>query len=503
MQLSLLTYSNPKTYRNLIVLIVISLMILITIYTIKNKKSALRTMVLFIGLLLIIPFVVYADCKYDILISSKIILEGNDPKSVPTGPYYNINKDKYYDILDDAVSSARSNQTIKVLEDTQETQSVTVSESLTGLKIDLNGNNINYEYTGAENTIINNGELEILNSSDEEGAIYANAKFMNNNILIVKENARVYALGRVVDNAGTLYVQGGDISGDDGPAIYNTGTVYMSGGSAGAYSVGLDNYNKAVITGGNIGATHGINNHENSSLEISGDDTRIAGTTYGIASSGILNINGGEITSTATAILNNGQATISNATITASSSSRSYNPIGINNNTGGTLIFNSGKIIVNATSDSREAVGINNKGTATILGGTIYSFSLTMNYGIGIQCEGTTTVLGGTITGRHKGINIISGGTLTLGKDDNNVDISSPTITAECNPRKVYEAEFAIYNSGGTFNYYDGLLKAAAYIDRPTDTSYIISGTITNLPNGYIVKKEANDGIVTAYLERE
>ena len=68
---------------------------------------------------------------------------------------------------------------------------------------------------------------------------------------------------------------------------------------------------------------------------------------------------------------------------------------------------------------------------------------------------------------KYNAVDIASDATFTLGEDDRNVSILTPIIDA---------AEVGVKNNGGTFNYYDGILKGRSTSDGTT----VIEGEITN-----------------------
>ena len=111
--------SNPNTSPNIMIIIIFLLLILAITGITKTKKISLLLITI-----LLIPIYIYAECRYDINISSKILIEGNDPNATEDGPYYNINKDKHYRILNNAFKSARDNQKIIVLEDVEANNTV-------------------------------------------------------------------------------------------------------------------------------------------------------------------------------------------------------------------------------------------------------------------------------------------------------------------------------------------------------------------------------------------
>ena len=118
------------------------------------------------------------------------------------------------------------------------------------VKLDLNGYSLSHSYSyGSNGNVIGvspEGNLTILDTSDSKAGQISGGK-----------NSNGYAGG--IDNQGTLIIQGGTITNNDGTSpggsIYNRGTMTISGGSvSGNEDYGIYNVSGATcnITGGTI-----------------------------------------------------------------------------------------------------------------------------------------------------------------------------------------------------------------------------------------------------------
>ena len=319
--------------------------------------------------------------------------------------YQNTTTLAYYGTLNEAFSAVQNNQTIKVLEDITETTNVTLASDKTGIMLDLNGKTITLDNVD----IINEGSLDIYNTSSTNGTITSN------------NNTK-----RIITNNGSLTING----------TSSTNKVIISSTST----------QKGLLLN-SISSTLTINNNvEMSSVSFQNGMT------------------------------NQGNMTINNATITAYFCA-------IANNDFGTLTINGGTI---RTTHDSLGFAVSNRSNLTINSGTIIgSYS-------GVHAVlGTTLIKGGTITAGYRGI-FFEEGTLTLGTNDSSVSTASPVIETT-NSSGIY----AIYFSGDNakvFNFYDGIIKSSS------GSGYAFSNNPNNIPSGYEIKKEVNNGIESAYL---
>ena len=229
--------------------------------------------------------------------------------------------------------------------------------------------------------------------------------------------------GGGICNYGTLYFQGGTITGCQtdytGGAIRNNGTATISGGvitnCSAPYGGALYNIGTLTISGGTIsnsssttgggGGIVNIGTVEISGGTFSGNTANTDGGAIWNGNSGdvhgTLTITGGSITgNTATGcgggIWNENVVTITNSTISNNTGNDSG---GIYNKAGGDLTINSGTTISDNTSNAGGG-GIVNYGTATISGGTISgNHAVSRGGGVWNGESASLTITGGTITG--------------------------------------------------------------------------------------------------------
>ena len=130
-----------------------------------------------------------------------------------------------------------------------------------------------------------------------------------------------------------------------------------------------------------------------------------------------------------------------------------------------------------------------NAGTVTISGGTIISTTTTSKGAVQNEATGTVVVTGGSITSNNA-IGIDNSGTLILGVQDDDIDITDPVIQG---------ATYGVKTAGnGTVEFYDGIVKGQtnafndeSYITEQEDNSIIQHSSEVISGNTY----------ETAYLE--
>ena len=217
--------------------------------------------------------------------------------------------------------------------------------------------------------------------------------------------------GMIIHNSGTILIKNGYLirngSNDQNRVIKNesSGSVTITGGEikSNCFQT-IQNYGTINITGGKIwgapSVDQGIINNENSSsvLNVSG------GQIIGTKRQAIYN-NGGRVTISGSAILSNGNGATANRACVQ--------------NVSGTIAISGGTI----TSPSSSYPALLNNSTMNVTGGTITSSAF-------------------------NAVNNASG-TLTIGSNDGNLNISSPIIVAN---------KVGVSNSA-TFNFYDGTIK--------------------------------------------
>ena len=426
---------------------------------------------------------------------------------------------EYYETLAEAMSNVTSGNTILALTDKTEIDPATIASgktvifNLAGKTVTLNGSTLTNNgtltikgtgtLTGSEaNTLTNNGTFTKIEDSTIENTSTSNYCAIKNTGTATIERGTISGEYRAIETSGTqtltvkgaytsitakncaIYSQGTAnttsapavkiegaklIESTDSVSVYNNGSglVYITGGTTikqqGSNSVIVNNSIGTVqITYGTIQGTgtagYAINNASTGTVKVeNGTISNTVAGTINNGSTGRIEVSGGTITSATTALYNTGAGTI--------------------NVTGGTITGQNTQAIRGGT------------GTVSISGspkitGKVYGVSVT---------TGTLTITGGTIEATD-GIgayayNADKVATLTIGTNEAtpSVNTSVPSITG-----KTYGVQV-----GGTFNFYDGILKGKS----GPGTS--INGTITATPTGYDVYKTVdNDDIESAILTK-
>ncbi len=383
-----------------------------------------------------------------------------------------------YDILKNALDEVKDNNTIETLKDTNESQASTLS-SEKHITFDLNGHTIKVQ---SASTITNNGTMTIKGSGTlttsagidliknsgtlnlEHSGTISNTSVSTsetNTIFCTENTAQVNMNGTGIISSSTLGANKDGL----GSAIRN-GIIKMTSGevkTTGGY--GINSTSDITITGGKVTSSYGRAIHsEGDNLTIScenNDDIIIEKSSNNSGS--------------ACEYYGRGTATLTGATFNVASDSKSH------------AIFNKydeGKIIV-------DNIVINQKGSQTGIrndaGGTVIikSATITTEGGDAIynNSTGTINIESGKITSKS-GIGLhMKNGTVTLGEDDLNVSIVSPSITGSTSGVKI---------EGGKFNFYDGILTGPK--------SKAIEGTESEIAEGCFVKKTTSGSQQIAIL---
>ena len=205
--------------------------------------------------------------------------------------------DKTYSNLQEAIDVAGTTRTtIKLLRGIRYTNADTslIIASNQNIILDLNGNTIISAF--AEPTFVNNGQLEITDTSEErKGKITTNqvdTTIQNNNgaNLIISEgnivNEKV-SQGSI-NNEGTLTIKGGNVLG-----VTNIGTTNINGG----ITSGVLNKEAAILNIIDGLIDDAVMNQDQAKIEMNGGIIGGANTAVGInnSSSNIINITGGTI----------------------------------------------------------------------------------------------------------------------------------------------------------------------------------------------------------------
>ena len=425
----------------------------------------------------------------EILDIKEIVSPTLPPGNPELGNYFNANKRTYYSTLNEALSEASSNQTIKVLNQIQENTPISIPSSVNDLKIDFNGNDVVFD-TSMETLGVNNGNIILTNSFNEDKGIDSWTSIKNNGTITIKEHAMINSENEAVDNKGTLNIEGGSIHGREASAIMNTGTINMSSGYVGAYIDAINNESGTVnITGGEISAIYGIANGKNGRLTIN-DGVTVSGWTYAIGNAGTFIANGGTIKAVyaygVTGIVNSGTATINDIDITTSVTYNSgHSSKGIDNKATGQLYFKKGTIKASVGS-GYQTYGIYNEGNITIDDCNITATSGKVGSigAYGIYNKGNATIKSGIITSAYYGIFVDTDKTLVLGTNDSSVSTTKPEIFANGTNG------IGIQNNG-IFEFYDGIIKGK---------SKSINGLVDNSPAGHYIHEETIDNVKISKL---
>ena len=265
--------------------------------------------------------------------------------------------------------------------------------------------------------------------------------------------------------AGVLNISGGTITSTNNIAVrnQNTGTVNVTGGSITGKTAGLSN-----VAAGTLNVTNA-----NANITATGGPG-INGLT------GVVTISAGTVTGSTYGLeKTTGSATISGGVVKGATS-------GIYSNGAGTITVEGGSVSTTGTATTNYGIHNNSTGIINVSGGNITSGS---GSGIYNTTTGSVNVTAGTVTGAY-GI-YINAGTVTMGENDGGTpSITSPKIAG------TGTSAYGVYTkSGGTLNFYDGIITSAA------GSGHSIYGT-PNVPTNYEVQKTVSSGTETAILKK-
>ncbi len=186
-----------------------------------------------------------------------------------------------------------------------------------------------------------------------------------------------------------------------------------------------------------------------------------------INNDGNLTIASGSVTNTDETIYNEGTVLMQNGTVS------STNNIAIHNLAHASVTIENGEI----TSQTNNA--ILNYGDIIVKNANIKT-DAPLEEAILNRGEANLTILNGTVEAKNN-IAIKNEGALTIGTEDDNVDVTTPVITGK---------DFGVYTTG-TFNWFDGNITA----------NEIMYGKPTKLPEEYLINEEIKeDGTRTGTL---
>ena len=432
--------------------------------------------------------------------------------------------DVLYFNLQDAINTASiNNLDITIIRNFEAAYTLTVNSGSNAV-IDLDGYTVDTGYS-----ITNNGNLTIKDTKKTGKINQAIVNTNNGNLTIKDVNIEQTTSGNIINNLGnvtlsntTLKALGGyaiDIKTNgtitldnktylkaNGYAVYNESTseVTLSGGHIeglsnngilkiidGDYKAGPNDYavyNEKTLTVEDISINDekgGIHNKKDLVI----NDATINTTLNCIYNESNLTINDGKYRSTdGSALYNDGKVTVKNGTYTSENSN------GITNfNSSANLTIKDGTIsgvrgISNEMRESYGSVWHGYTGKVYVDGGTItgtrtgiyhsYCYTsgsvkedLVVTGGIitggtyGIEKLGQGTITGGVINGETYGIYNRNSSSLTLGENDEALDITTPVING---------GTHGLYIDSGNVSFYDGILKG---------TVKGIYGTIYEIPD--------------------
>ncbi len=437
---------------------------------------------------------------------------------------------------------------IKLLKNINQTEQIRIEKDQ-NIKIDLNGHKL---YAMTENTIYNEGTLEIIDSKDDSeyennligstgATIIQNAKVNNEdeadetNETVTGAKLTIGARVKInytasgvnnnlykqsIKNEGVLNINDAEITttGNYVYAVNNTGKMNLSGGKIkvnGQYSYGI--YNTGDMEGNNLNMEMtgnyecGVYNNNSGKMKITSGQITSTGSSTNLIyhnSTGDAEIKGVTINNgSSTGIYNNNAGTVKingNTEMTGKGTNiYNYNKgiIDINEatitSTNSNCIYNSSSGIINVfnatiqtTHNYKWSCGINNysNGTVNIYDGKITAFS----YALFNDNNGTMNIKKGTITSTNDIAIQNDAGTVVVGEkiEEDNLEKEQPDENNPTITGKTYGI-----NNGGTFRFFDGSITGAS--------NKSISGNVTERETGYqVIKTENADGTETATLKK-
>ena len=433
--------------------------------------------------------------------------------------------EKYYTLKEALLECTTSElKTIKMLKNIQISNAEKRIEILenSNVKIDLNGYNI---LTTIENTVINNGKLEITNENTNVTPMIKGNKnniFVNNASGILKisdidmrittagtnqsYNTLIYNKGfvesynvNIDEKVKYIYVW---YNVDQGSILASESNITSTGNTTGIYNIGSGKIEITNVSMNLGGSSNGIENIGTSNVVLNNYSVTLYryNGSYGVYNiNGKVEINGGTYNEVRTPIYNENEVIINDINV--------INSYSLENNKNGILTIKEGNITTGITNYSTNSIivdggkiknpddyAINNRSTGKIIinAGEVGGINTSTGeiiirngiikgpkYGIN-NTKANIIVTGGCVEGTN-GYGIYnSSGTVTLGEQDS--DVNEMQL-------EVIGSSYGVYNTG-TFNFYDGKIKGA---------TSIYSNTV-NVPEDYEINKKVVDGIETARL---
>ena len=374
--------------------------------------------------------------------------------------YLNIDTNKYFSTLYDALLYVKSNETVRVNNasvDETNNRNLTVSTSIesaaavaaakTGVKLDLYGHTL----TLGVNNITNNGELDIYSSVD--GALMTGTNERNNAGIIL--NNGILTTSNTASNTITIRNTAANNKNSARVFVNNPSkSITVNEGTTLEMTVDSGNYRYLI--------------ENNGSVTIDDAELKNVPTSTNAYNRGIYNNNAASKTHVISGIINTSGISIHNASAEEDA-----------------VVVNGGSI----TSTRANAIYNNSAaGIVSITGGTI---SATGGSGLYNNSTGTIILTGGTVESNIQGISNATTGTITIGENDGTVSTTSPVIISTATTNTYYGVA---NNAGGTLNFYDGKIVSEHGV------GYTISGNVNNVPTNYAVHKTTENGIETAIL---
>ena len=301
-----------------------------------------------------------SETAYEITTSDRKIVEVTYEDG--TVEYFEDTKTAFDELEEDGVTDA----TIKLLEDDVTTEDIT-NDIVGDIVLDLNGNTLT---VSGDAEIINNGTLEIVNTSGDTGSIVGD----NNGDEVIENNGNLTIDGNIEitskadedetprdvitnnEDAVLNLVSGDIINETSGDAISSSGEVNITGGTVISSGDGLNIVSGDANVSGNVTIeTEGNGITVGPNAEVTIEDGTITSTDDAIVieEGGKVVITGGEITSEeGIAIENEGELTLGTSDGTVNTEEPLVNGYEAGVNNSGDFNFYDGKII--STSDPIE-----------------------------------------------------------------------------------------------------------------------------------------------------
>ncbi len=428
--------------------------------------------------------------------------------------YQNTTTNTKYETLQEAFNAVANNQTIKVLDNATESTVATLTNTKTGIKLDLNGKTIT---TNVDNGITNNGSLDIY-SSQSGGAIVGtgNKTILNNGTLTTNVTA---STNTITIRSTTTANNGETIRNSSTGTITlktNTNILFDSNTQSNSYviySYGSININGAIISNNNTHNSIGI---------LAGGNAKYVMTSGGISSyssalscsstytaSNAYEISGGTIYSENDAAISTGSSdteiniNITGGTISGTTGISTFKNVTVNGSSVNIIGRTTTGIYCKEGADLRADITINNGtvqgyndglfiyGSLTMTGGTVIGQN---RYGISSYVS-TLRVTGGVVRGKTTGVDMSDDESFTilyLGENDSTVSTTSPSIEATGTSNN-YGIDI-VDDPGTVLYFYDGVIKSAS------GTGYAISRNPSTVATGYKVQKTTTNGVESAIL---